>query len=235
MVIMPTRRLSDAAQAELGILPVAGNTLSFTPTANSGWITSSNANFFPAKAGSNLQFSKVDTARVGVNSTGFSPTLTSFYQTLLEFDVNLPSNAYVTSVLLSIQFTVPVSDGFFIEVSEYNYGVAQASDFIPGDSLLPGKKLGHLYLFANAGFLGAITKTLTFDDIDNFRSIINSKGTYRILLSTDTMKESPQLIFSIQKSTDLSISSATLRFTYVTAGEVIAALIGAFWGIKVTI
>jgi len=111
----------------------------------------------------------------------------------------------------------------------------QASDFVPGDSLLPGTKLGQTYMLLNSGFLGDITRNITFDDIDTFRRTISSSGTYRILLSTTPMKSTTNPIFSLTEYTRLSISSATLTFTYVTAGEVIAALIGAFWGIKVTI
>lgn len=226
---MPNKLFSDAAQAKLGVIPISGISASFTPTANSGWITSSNTNYLTARAGSNLSLSTVDTAFLGRN---FDGTTHKFYQAFLEFNVNLPSNAYITSVSLFIQYTSPTSDGFAIEASIYDYGTLQASDFVPGDSLLPGTKLGQTYMLQNSGFLGDLTRNITFDDIDTFRRTISSSGIYRILLSTTPMKSTTNPTFGLSENTRLSISSATLTFKYAV---VPVALSQAYWGIKSSI
>ena len=228
---MPTRRLSDAAQAELGVIPISGISASFTPTANSGWITSSNTNWLTARAGSNLTSSTSNTAKLGLNYDISSNYL--FYQVLLEFSVSIPNNAIIAKASLEIQYTIPTTEPFTVKASVYNYGTFESSDFVSGAGLLPGTQLGQRYIPQNQGFGGDAVVTYTFDDIDTIRNTISSSGTYRILLSTNGMESTTATVaFGASRYTQLSISSATLRFTYAV---VPVALSQAYWGIKSSI
>lgn len=231
---MATRRLPDAFQAELTMLPVTGILASISPTANSGFITSSDTVYLTSRSGSNLSLSTADPMYLG----GIVDISSNYimYQIFLEFNINIPTNAIIYAAELSMEAVVPTTEPFIVKASIYNYGTLTSSSWVPGASLLPGTQVGQTYVLQNQGFSGENTRGTSFDNVDSLRNSITPNSTLKIMLSTSSMeKTSADFSFASNRYTKITKSSIKLNINYVTAGELIAALIGAYWGIKVTI
>ena len=136
---MATRRLPDAFQAELTMLPAAGILASISPTANSGFITSSDTVYLTSRSGSNLSLSTADPMYLG----GIVDISSNYimYQIFLEFNINIPTNAIIYAAELSMEAVVPTTEPFIVKASIYNYGTLTSSSWVPGASLLPGTQV----------------------------------------------------------------------------------------------
>lgn len=227
---MANKRFFDAVQAELGIIPLIGTSASFNPTSNSGNVQSfSLGGWSIVQNGTGaLLLNKTNTCYYGVNANS------SIYQPFLEFNINIPTNSIIVSANLTLDASVPTTSAFAIKAYLYNYGTLTSSSYIPASSLPVGTLVGTQECLQNQGFLGDIPRTLVFDQIELLRNqLITGTSTVRFILITDEMNLATNLGFE-SWYLNFYLATTKLNIVYVTAGQAVAALIGAYWGIKVT-
>src|SRR5574337_88007 len=153
--------------------------ITLNPTANSGYLSSTNATYATARSGSTLA-SGTNTLRVGQQKSTDYIVLESF----LEFSISgIPAGSTINSVSLQIYLALDGSTtDFTAQVRSHDYGTSLTTgDWIPGANLGSDTLLATL---ASSGVTVNAYNSFT-ENGSNFVSAITIGGTLRIAISSD--------------------------------------------------
>lgn len=153
--------------------------ITLNPTANSGFLQSTNASYTTARAGSTLTVAS-NALRVGQQQS----TNYIVLETFLEFSISgIPAGSTINSVSLQLYLAADGSStDFTAQVRSVDYGASlTTADWVPGANLGSSTLLATL---ASSGVTANTYNSFT-ENSSNFRSAITIGGTLRFLIASD--------------------------------------------------